>query len=372
MISMLKRVWRKSRDAEREFKHKAILFIPTESFDAPTITVMQGLDKLGWTVYTIGKPNINSWFVNTIIDSPKSAKFDFVLSNLHWGNRWDHYDKYKLHDHFKVLIDGCDNRKAKHWEEKFAKYRERYVGQPSGEVMMKDLQPRRWTMPLGRYKPDVVFTSQKPFGSKAFYLPFGIHENYLRFASNKTRSERTIDFCNIPGPGSARVKLTNYLGRTRLPGVVHNKKVTGTTESSLGMFIDVALKDYNVNIHSWHRWLEHPDYFRVLNNTKVLICPNVYTDRPHWDSMRVWEAYASGCLCLLEKPSVDMAQYPVTELCEEALFSSHRELIEKAKWLYRNQGRLERFRVKAIRGALRYFAPVPLARYFLKKVGGAR
>jgi len=362
---MLEKVWRKSRNVEKKFKHKAILFVPTESFDAPTITVMQGLEKLGWAVYVIGKPNVNSWFVNTVIGDLRKVKFDFVLSNLHWGNRWDHYERYDLHDCFKVLIDGCDNRKAKNWKEKFVKYRKRYAGHPTEEVMVKELQPHRWTMPLGGYEPDAVFTSQKPFGDGTFYLPFGIHRGWRRYAEGKICRERKIDFANVPGPGTGRQELTAFLSRrdVKLPGRLHSGKVKGPGVTELRDFVD-----RDGNVHSYHRWVSHPAYYRLLNDTKILIYPNVYADRPHWDSMRVWEGYASGCLCLLEKPSVDMAQYPATNLCEAARFSSHRELIERAGWLHRNQGRLEQFRLKAVEGALKYFTPVSLARYFLWKI----
>jgi len=367
-MSILKSVWHKSQNAERKFKHKAVLFIPTESYDAATITVLQGLQELDWRVFTIGKPNINSWFMNEIIEDPRNVKFDFVLSNLHWGNRWDYYDKFKLHGRFKVLIDGCDNRGKKNWEQKYDYYCHKYNKPPSEEIMMKDLQPHRWMMGLHGYKPNIVFTSQKPFNDRTHYLPFGIRREYLRLRRGKSGRERLIDFANFPGSGSGRMHLTNFLQRTKLPGIVHNKKVRGVTESSLDfeLFMNVALKDNNV--HSWHRWLEYPDYFKVLNDTKILIYPNVYADRPHWDSMRIWEAYASGCLVLLEKPNIDMSEYPVTELCKEAQYTCLRDLVGKCKRLYSNQGRLEQLRLQAVEGALRYFSPVALARYFLWKI----
>ena len=366
-MSILKSVWHKSQGVEKKFKHQSILFIPTESYDAATITVMQGLQELGWRVFVIGKPNINSWFVNEVIEDPRKVKFDFVLSNLHWGNRWDYYDKFRLHGRLKVLVDGCDNRRKKNWEEKYDFYYKKY-GRLGKDVTKRELQPWRWMNPLHGYKPDIVFTSQKPFGDKTYYLPFGIRREYLRLREGKSGGERQIDFANFPGPGSGRERLTDFLERTKLLGIVHNKNVRGTTESSLDfeLLMNVAFKDNNV--HSWHRWLEYPDYFRVLNDTKVLIYPNVYTDRAHWDSMRIWEAYASGCLVLLEKPNVDMSQYPATELCKEAQYTCLRDLVGKCKRLYSNQGRLEQLRLQAVEGALRYFSPVSLARLFLWRI----
>lgn len=364
-MGMLKSTWQASQGIEKKFKYKSILFIPSESYDAATITVLQGLERLGFVIYTIGKPNINSWFVNEVIEDPSKVKFDFVLSNLHWGNKWSLYKYRSLLDRFKVLIDGCDNRQSKNWREKYEKYRKRYSSVPSGATMEKELQPYRWMESLYGYEPDLVFTSQKPFGDKTCYLPFGIRREYLRLREGKSGRERRIDFAHFPGPGSGRKRLTDFLARTKLPGAIHNEKARGVTESSLGTpALFTALQDNNV--HSWHRWLEYPDYFKVLNDTKVLIYPNVYTNRAHWDSARIWEAYASGCLVLLEKPNVDMAQYPVTELCKEAQYTE--DLVGKCKRLYRNQGRLEQLRLQAVEGALRYFSPVALARYFLWKI----
>ncbi len=366
-MSTLKRIYYKSQGVEKKFKHKAVLFIPTESYDAATITVLQGLERLAFSVYTIGKPNINSWFINTVIDNPNSVEYDFILSNLHWGNRWDYYDRFKLHNHFKVLIDGCDDRGKRNWGEKHDFYYKKY-GRLGKDVTKRELQPWRWMMPLHGYKPDIVFTSQKPHGSQSFYLPFGIHREYQRFTAGKSDRERRIDFANFPGPGSGRERLTNFLKRTKLPGVIHNEKVRGVIESSLDfeLFMNVALKDNN--IHSWHRWLEYPDYFKVLNDTKVLVYPNVYTDRAHWDSARIWEAYTSGCLVMLEKPNVDMSQYPVIELCKEAQYTDLRDLVGKCQQLYSNQKRFEQLRLQAIEGALRFFTPVPLARLFLWRI----
>ena len=48
---------------------KEVLFIGSESYDGPTITIIEGLYKLGYKIYVYKKTNINSWFCNIIIDS---------------------------------------------------------------------------------------------------------------------------------------------------------------------------------------------------------------------------------------------------------------------------------------------------------------
>lgn len=315
-------------------------------------------------MFVIGKPNISSWFVNEVIEDPNKVKFDFVLSNLHWGNRWDYYDKFTLHGCFKVLIDGCDNRNMRNWEQKYDFYYKKY-GRLGKDVTKRELQPWRWMNPLHGYKPDIVFTSQKPFGSQTFYLPFGIRREYLRGAEGKTGRDRRIDFAHFLGPGSGRQRLTDFLDRTRLPGRIHNGKVLGQAivPKKFRRFVEA-----DNNVHSWHRWVQFRSYYQKLNDTKVLIYPNVYAERAHWDSMRIWEAYASGCLVMLEKPNVDMSEYPVTELCKEAQYMDLRDLVGKCRRLYSNQGRLEQLRLQAVEGALRYFSPVSLARLFLWRI----
>ncbi len=75
---------------EQKFKKKKVLFIGSESYDAPTINVIEGLHTLGFEILVYKKLNINSWFCNTIIDSLDSIddNIDFVLSNLHFIINW--------------------------------------------------------------------------------------------------------------------------------------------------------------------------------------------------------------------------------------------------------------------------------------------
>jgi len=142
---------------------------------------------------------------------------------------------------------------------------------------------------------------------------------------------------------------------------VHNSKATGEAVIPKGIE-SLVLADRN--IHSYHRWILYKDYFKILNDTKVLLYPGVY-DRPHWDSKRPWEGLASGCLVLTEKPPIDMSEYPMTELCPFAVYRDHGEMVEKCKQLYGNHGWLEQQRLEAVQGALRHFTPCPIARYFL-------
>jgi hypothetical protein len=162
----LEEVYQESKNSERYFSHKKILFIGSESYDAPTITVIEGLEELGFEIYTIDKPNINSWFCNKVIKYPQKIKFDFVLSNLHWGTRWSYYRKYNLSFYPKVLIDGDENMNWKTWQEKFDHYKNEYVYEPPEEIKEKEIAPFHWVESLGDYKPDIVFTAQKQFGDK--------------------------------------------------------------------------------------------------------------------------------------------------------------------------------------------------------------
>lgn len=128
--------------AEEWFKHRAVWFIGSESYDAATITVLQGLQELDFTVYTLKKPNINSWFVNTVVDEPPT-EIDFTLSNLHWGTRWDYYRQYEP-PHPWVLIDGDDDYWGKGWRRKYENYVARYRTNVSVRVKETQLCPHRW------------------------------------------------------------------------------------------------------------------------------------------------------------------------------------------------------------------------------------
>jgi len=367
-MNILDRTLRKSKDAEKAFKHKALLFIPSESYDAATITMLQGLHQLGFQVYTYRKPNINSWWCNQVVNSiPPWLKFDFVLSNMHWGTQWHLYNELKLNKYLKVLIDGCDNRAHHTWRDKYDFYCKKYQGRtrPTDDVLMKTVQPYRWMEPLDGYEPDVVFTSQKnPGDEETIYLPFGIHEQYRLFSEERAGADRTVDFANIPGPHQKRIDLTKFLDKNadRLPGTIHNAKVEGGPWYPLGLEATIVA---DRNIHSYHRWACHRNYFRLLNRTKVLLYPGVRGDTPHWDSKRPWEAYASGCLVMVEKPPIDMSEYPITELCPLAVWNSLDEMVDKCRYFHSHPGWTEQHRLRAVGGALRHFTPVPIAKYYL-------
>lgn len=363
-VTTLESVWQLTMNSEKMFPEKALLYIGSESYEAPTITVLQGLSDLGFSVFTIGKPNINSWFCNKVVkyNAVASLRFDFVLSDLHWGTQWDYYETLNFGSHPKVLIDGDDNPGGIGWREKHARYSQRYRKRPGRKVLEQEIQPYQWMEPLGSYEPDIVFVSQKNLGDEqSCYMPFGIHREYLELASNKTTTDRGVDFAAISGPGPKRGELGAFMAQDKLPGSVFSGAIRGQ-----GVIAE-PLRQKLVSdrrVHSYHRWIMFRDYFRLLNDTKVLIYPGVHASA-WWDAKRPWEAYASGCLVMLDKPLVDMSSYPVTELCPFAVYESYEELTQKCYYLYKHQNILDGYRREVIKGALKYFGSVPLARRFL-------
>ena len=135
---ILEKIFQKAMNIEQKFKKKKVLFIGSESYDAPTIGVIEGLHTLGFKILVYKKLNINSWFCNTIIDSLDSIEdnIDFVLSNLHWGTRWSLYQKL-THKVPYILIDGDDRTHGdllSNWVNKYAKYCKSYRLEPLDEI----------------------------------------------------------------------------------------------------------------------------------------------------------------------------------------------------------------------------------------------
>lgn len=369
-MDALEDTYRASHAIENSYPEKRILFIGSESYDAPVITVLQGLVELGFKIYTIKKWNINSWFCNQVIENPSSLKYDFILSDLHWGTRWTYYETFGLQRYPKVLIDGSDNRNWSTWREKYEYYKSCYVFEPPDEVKNLEVAPYRWVEPIGEYSPDIVFASQKQRGDQtARYLPFGINKEYLSLAEGKKPSQRLYDFVHIEGPGWKRT-LTRHLldvaKATRiLPGSLFNGSVFGEkiVSDTIRSQLEFEQSDRNI-IHGYFRWALDRAYFRLLNNSKVLIYPGI--DRfPFWDSKRPWESYASGCVVLLSKPSIDVSEYPPTEICSFANYSSPFELIDKCRFLFRTPAAVDRYATETITRSHKYFSPISLARYFL-------
>ena len=109
---------------------KEKFYLPSESYDATTIGIIEGLNELNFEILVYKKENINFWFCNKIIDSLENIEdeVDFVLSNLHWGTRWSYYKLLK-HKVSYILIDGDDRLyydNFSDWKNKYKKYIEKY------------------------------------------------------------------------------------------------------------------------------------------------------------------------------------------------------------------------------------------------------
>ncbi len=376
-MDILEDMRRKFERAEDAFRKKKILFIGSESYDAAAITVLQGLHDLGFTICTIRKWNINSWFCNVVIDNPASHSFDFILSNEHWGTRWKYYNRYQLSSYPKVLVDGDDNRGWPTWLDKVRHHEREYVLEPAEEIKQMEIAPYRWVEDLDGYLPDVVFTAQKQLGDRSsFYLPFGIQNEYLTLNESKAFRRRTIDIAHIAGPGTKRrwtqrlIMAGSRLGV--IPGNVFNGFARG--EKTIAPQIKRFFEEENASkepVHGYVRWTADKEYYRVLNNSKVLVYPGV-SSQPFWDSKRPWEGYACGCLVLLSLPNIDVSDFPPTELEEFANYSGPLELISKCRFLVKNPEAAERYRVHAVERALKYFSAASIARYVLGKIADAR
>jgi len=365
---ILEEKFRESRKSEKYFKWRKILYIGSESYDAPVITVIQGLEELGFEIYTIKKPNINSWFCNKIVNNPNENNYDFIISNLHWGTRWSYFKKYNLNCYPKILIDGDDNHSNLSWKEKYATYKHKYEVDPSENLKDKKLSSFRWVENMHDYLPDIVFTTQKKITDNCYYLPIGIKRDYFAFYENKSTEMREYDFTHIDGHGIRRKKMHWFLRICHLlkilPGKIFNGSIRGA--SIVPELIEKQVEN-DKNIHSYHRWVFPKDYYYLLNNSKVLIYPGIL-DSSQWDSKRPWEAYASGCMPFLSEPNIDVRQYPITEINEFAVYKSIPELVSKCRYMFKNKKFLEKNRLLSTSNAAKYFSPKPLSNFFLRSV----
>ena len=335
--------------------HKAILYIGSESYDAPAITVLQGLQELGFEICVIAKPNINSWFCNVVVPENRIPQVDFVLSDLHWGTRWSRYATLPR-SLPRVMIDGDDEFWGKGWEYKFGQYWNRYRTDAPDSVKIAFPCPYRWVEPLNGYEPDVLFVSHKQAWQEAFYLPFGITREYLKAGAHRRNSARPIDFLHVPGHGKARARVDAMIHAKDLPGVAVSRKFRSTSDYPDG------IPSQGNRVHSWWRWGTDPAYFDALKRAKVLIYPVLKGF--HWDSKRPYEALAAGCMLLMQRPRCDQSDYP---LDEAGAYFEWPGGLEMACNLLLADG-IEAARRRCVNWAALNLTPRPLAEYFLRKV----
>jgi hypothetical protein len=205
---VIEEVYNRSLGAEDGFKNKKVLFIPSESYCGATITIIEGLHNLGFEIVVPFKSNINSWFCETVVDPydwlHNGNRPDFVVSNLHWGTRWDYYDQFGLGEFFKVLLDGDDSRHGLDWKQRYWGWMKVYGSLGGSPPPLPSQSPRRVMFPLRGYEPDLAFSSQKaPTDFDSVYLPYGIQDVYVEHSrSAGPVSHRPLDVLNI-GPSAS-------------------------------------------------------------------------------------------------------------------------------------------------------------------------
>lgn len=368
-MSKLEKAYQLAKGSEEAYKHKQILFIGSESYDAPTITILQGLQELGFTVLVIGHSNINSWFCETLIKKYEGQSIDFILSNLHWGTRWDYYENQFLPDVPKVLIDGDDNCNWNSWRKKFENYSGQYKKLRPNEVPDGLLKPYRYVVDLGDYQPDIIFTAQKvhnePF--ETIYLPFGVHREYFDLSESKGVDERWWDISHFIGPGIQRRRMHRMMTLMNYCGLIQNGfsgKVRGEA------ITPKAISEYckkDDNVHSYHRWILYKDYFKQLNNSKIVLYPGI-DHWPFWDSKRPWEAMACGALVMMKHPVTDVSQYPITEIIPNLVYSNIIDFTKKVAAIRLKRYDLNRLQSDMKKKLIRYFTPQSITRYFLSQI----
>lgn len=351
---------------------KNLLYIGSESYDAPTITVLQGLQEMGWNIYTLNKPNVNSWFCNKVVDESSLPEIRFVLSNLHWGTRWSNYDKLGLLAYKKVLIDGDDDPNVGDWYQKYLWHCRRYPVNPPLGVRDAHLSPYRWMERLGNYQPDYVFCAQKHRSDPATYLPFGIHREYYDLAEHRHVADRQYAFAHFPGPGRRRrfasraINVYNHL--LRPSPRIWNASIRGDIHAPAST---QQLISQDQNIHSWHRWTLPKGYFRILNQTRVLIYPGV-DHWPYWESKRPYEAIASGAAVLLQRPTIDTQGRGLETIDSDFVFDGWKDLLRQVWRLSRLEPADLYTKVDYFVGqAQARFSAASVARFFLETIGEA-
>lgn len=374
MTCVLENTFKKTLNIETEFKKKKILFIPSESYDATTIGIIEGLNDLKFEILVYKKENINSWFCNKVIHSLDKIEdqIDFVLSNLHWGTRWSYYKLLK-HKVPYILIDGDDRIHGDNisdWRNKYKNYLKNYK-MTTEEIKNKVLSPFRWMEKMENYKPDIVFFGQKyKINKNSIFLPTSISNNYLKYFKEKKKYKKIYDVTNIPGPGDYRSEITSLVNNTcakKLKLNIWNEKIYG--KMLVSDKIQFFCRNDN-NVHSWHRWKICKDYQEKLMSSKILIVPPVdkYNAPGGIGIKRVTEGLAAGCFVLFhQQPDFDDRSYPIEELCSfsKFKFSDYNECISKILDLLQNPKKLEFYKNEMFKKSMKYYTSVPITRYFL-------
>lgn len=297
-------------------------------------------------------------------------KIRFALSNLHWGTRWSLYDKIQVNCP-KILIDGDDDLNIGNWKAKYEWHCSRYPVDPPESIKSLLQSPYRWMESLGNYEPDIVFCAHKSFSDQSsVYIPFGIHKQYYKLSTAKAIQNRQYTFAHFPGPGILRRKTEKTL---RMYNRLFNPKPPIWNESirddNRGPEEVQEIINKDKNVHSWHRWTMSGGYFKILNESRILIYPGI-DHWPFWDSKRPWEAIASGAAVLMQKPRIDTQGIGLDTIDTDFVFDGRYQLIRKIRQLQRlSKDQLAIKIQNFVSTAQEQFSSVSIASYFLKIIG---
>lgn len=312
-----------------EFKHRAVLYIGSEEYDYSTITILQGLSSLGFEIYTLKKPNINSWFHNEVVDSTSGLKVDFALFNVGWGTRWSYYHRYQLRRFPVIAIDSVLTGSSGN-----AGYSEKHIPDSVDEL---EIQPYRWIDAAKPIEFDAIFSWRI---QEAVYLPPGIHYESLDAgveSIHPNAGPRSLEPIHIPLQDQGEAIIPAHIA-------------------------SLIAKDAELNIHGWHNWIRWHGTFSTLNKSAIAVC-----DQAGIHQRFLWDALAAGCLVMFNESFGASKQpgYPITCISPFTVFQSQDELQDKIDWLTEHPDLLNRLRQDSERLALKYFTPVPLAKRFL-------
>lgn len=346
---------------------KNILFIGSESYDAATICLLQGLNNLGFDLYVLNRSNINSWFAEKVISVSEAAEisFLFAISNLHWGTRWDYYELPFIKKLPKILIDADDDPNIGSWKTKYRWYQSRYKNVDLNEIdSCHDLYPYRWVIDMGIYQPDIVFCCQRNKNNlHSVYLPFGIQDQWIERDAIKWKNcNRSFFMSHFHGPGIYRKiasKAINFLNLDEL------RLFNGSVYGEFKDFAKSEEVELDLNIHSWHRWRMNLAYFATLDNSEYVLYPGI--DRyPFYDSKRPWESLARSAVPVMRKPPIFSSGFGLWEMEGAEVFDGvldFRRVIHRIASMPSDERK--GLRACFVKRAISRFSSQAIAEYFL-------
>jgi hypothetical protein len=311
----------------------------TNYVDSNICGIIDGLLQLGHNVYNLNGPAMN-YSASWPIPSPDRIDIWMMMDTDNYMGLTLTPDKMgpSLRGAKKIICHLHDR-----WVD--------YVNAPNSPIKPVPVEQFRCSTVFVRDLDESVYNKCVEKGFPVFPIDYSIEQRYVEATAPYLSVERKMELVFLGTLDTARRRF--YLDSVR----------------SAGLPVRYGTYEYNDGDGKWSKWIygrytHDPKYYEELCKYMFVFCG--FGAGP--STMRVAEAYAAGCIPVIQKYPDDIITYRTFEDGLNCiLWETEKELIEKLKY-WMNEVKAEELRQRCYEYGQKYMTSKFLANYILERI----